>query len=150
MLDTPVLMLPFLSLANSKASPDSKGSWLEERCNGHSTGRVSSPASGLSGFSSSVMSATSESARSTQSGYSSGRDGESTHHTLALIMSSLWRFSFLIMALIWPVLLLSSVSIWFSSYRDVKQHVQFLTVRNLEILPLFLVNNLIDTESPRL
>uniref|UniRef100_A0A3P9I8R5 non-specific serine/threonine protein kinase n=2 Tax=Oryzias TaxID=8089 RepID=A0A3P9I8R5_ORYLA len=62
------------SKANSKASPDSKGSWLEERCNGHSTGRVSSPASGLSGFSSSVMSATSESARSTQSGYSSGRD----------------------------------------------------------------------------
>ncbi|XP_024148365.1 SRSF protein kinase 3 [Oryzias melastigma] len=59
---------------NSKASPESKGSWLEERCNGYTTGRVSSPASGLSGFSSSVMSATSESARSTQSGYSSGRD----------------------------------------------------------------------------
>uniref|UniRef100_H3C8G0 non-specific serine/threonine protein kinase n=1 Tax=Tetraodon nigroviridis TaxID=99883 RepID=H3C8G0_TETNG len=34
------------------------------------------PASGLSGFSSSVMSATSESALSTQSGCSSGRDGE--------------------------------------------------------------------------
>uniref|UniRef100_A0A671XD86 non-specific serine/threonine protein kinase n=1 Tax=Sparus aurata TaxID=8175 RepID=A0A671XD86_SPAAU len=61
--------------ANSKASPESTGSWLEDRCNGHAPGRFSSPASGLSGFSSSVMSATSESALSTQSGYSSGRDG---------------------------------------------------------------------------
>ncbi|XP_030280010.1 SRSF protein kinase 3 [Sparus aurata] len=60
--------------ANSKASPESTGSWLEDRCNGHAPGRFSSPASGLSGFSSSVMSATSESALSTQSGYSSGRD----------------------------------------------------------------------------
>lgn len=63
------------STANSKASPESTGSWLEDRCNGHAPGRFSSPASGLSGFSSSVMSATSESALSTQSGYSSGRDG---------------------------------------------------------------------------
>ncbi|KAG7220405.1 hypothetical protein INR49_018243 [Caranx melampygus] len=62
------------STANSKASPDSTCSWLEDRCNGHAPGRFSSPASGLSGFSSSVMSATSESALSTQSGYSSGRD----------------------------------------------------------------------------
>ncbi|XP_042264694.1 SRSF protein kinase 3 isoform X1 [Thunnus albacares] len=62
------------STANSKASPDSNCSWLEDRCNGHAPGRFSSPASGLSGFSSSVMSATSESALSTQSGYSSGRD----------------------------------------------------------------------------
>ncbi|XP_023254159.1 SRSF protein kinase 3-like [Seriola lalandi dorsalis] len=62
------------STANSKASPESTCSWLEDRCNGHAPGRFSSPASGLSGFSSSVMSATSESALSTQSGYSSGRD----------------------------------------------------------------------------
>lgn len=62
------------STANSKASPESTSSWLEDRCNGHVPGRFSSPASGLSGFSSSVMSATSESALSTQSGYSSGRD----------------------------------------------------------------------------
>ncbi|XP_032365000.1 SRSF protein kinase 3 [Etheostoma spectabile] len=70
------------STANSKASPESSGSWGEERCNGHDPGRFSSPASGLSGlsgFSSSVMSATSESALSTQSGYSSGRDREDTH-----------------------------------------------------------------------
>ncbi|XP_072223598.1 SRSF protein kinase 3 [Leuresthes tenuis] len=60
--------------ANSKASPESSCSWLEDRCNGHAPGRFSSPASGLSGFSSSVMSATSESALSTQSGCSSGRD----------------------------------------------------------------------------
>ncbi|XP_061591137.1 SRSF protein kinase 3 isoform X2 [Cololabis saira] len=60
--------------SNSKASPESSGSWLEDRCNGHDPGRFSSPASGLSGFSSSVMSATSESALSTQSGYSSGRE----------------------------------------------------------------------------
>ncbi|XP_026189220.1 SRSF protein kinase 3 isoform X2 [Mastacembelus armatus] len=62
------------STASSKASPESSLSWLEDRCNGHAPGRFSSPASGLSGFSSSVMSATSESALSTQSGYSSGRD----------------------------------------------------------------------------
>ncbi|XP_026223608.1 SRSF protein kinase 3 isoform X2 [Anabas testudineus] len=62
------------STANSKVSPQSSCSWLEDRCNGHAPGRFSSPASGLSGFSSSVMSATSESAHSTQSGYSSGRD----------------------------------------------------------------------------
>ncbi|CAF89912.1 unnamed protein product, partial [Tetraodon nigroviridis] len=58
--------------ANSKAGPES--TWSEDRCNGHAPGRFSSPASGLSGFSSSVMSATSESALSTQSGCSSGRD----------------------------------------------------------------------------
>ncbi|KAM4562624.1 SRSF protein kinase 3 [Odontesthes bonariensis] len=60
--------------ANNKASPESSCSWLEDRCNGHAPVRSSSPASGLSGFSSSVMSATSESTLSTQSGYSSGRD----------------------------------------------------------------------------
>ncbi|KAF7650446.1 hypothetical protein LDENG_00125890 [Lucifuga dentata] len=60
--------------ANSKMSPESASLWLNERCNGHAPGRFSSPASGLSGFSSSVMSATSESALSTQSGYSSGRE----------------------------------------------------------------------------
>ncbi|KAK2850947.1 hypothetical protein Q5P01_007223 [Channa striata] len=62
------------SMANSKANLNSTCSWSEERCNGHAPGRFSSPASSLSGFSSSVMSATSESALSTQSGYSSGRD----------------------------------------------------------------------------
>nr|XP_019935567.1 PREDICTED: SRSF protein kinase 3 [Paralichthys olivaceus] len=62
------------SAANSKTSPDSTCSWLEDSCNGHAPGRFSSPASGLSSFSSSVMSATSESALSTQSGYSSGRE----------------------------------------------------------------------------
>ncbi|KAI3357941.1 hypothetical protein L3Q82_016331, partial [Scortum barcoo] len=69
------------STANSKASPESACSWLEDRCNGHAPGRFSSPASGLSGFSSSVMSATSESALSTQSGYSSGRDAQTLHFT---------------------------------------------------------------------
>lgn len=63
--------------ANSKASSESTCSWSDDRCNGHAPGRFSSPASGLSGFSSSVMSATSESALSTQSGCSSGRDGKS-------------------------------------------------------------------------
>ncbi|XP_015252618.1 PREDICTED: SRSF protein kinase 3 [Cyprinodon variegatus] len=58
--------------SNHKASPESSGSWLDDRSAGHAPGRFSSPASGLSGFSSSVMSATSESALSTQSGYSSG------------------------------------------------------------------------------
>lgn len=58
----------------TKASPESSSSWLDDRCNGHAPGRFSSPASGLSSFSSSVMSATSESAMSTQSGCSSGRD----------------------------------------------------------------------------
>ncbi|XP_028265436.1 SRSF protein kinase 3 isoform X2 [Parambassis ranga] len=60
--------------SNSKASPESSSSWVEDRCNGHIPGRFPSPSSGLSGFSSSVMSATSESALSTQSGYSSGLD----------------------------------------------------------------------------
>ncbi|XP_068189307.1 SRSF protein kinase 3 isoform X1 [Antennarius striatus] len=60
--------------ANRKTSPESNSSWLEDKCNGHASGRYSSPASGLSGLSSSVMSATSESTVSTQSGYSSGRD----------------------------------------------------------------------------
>lgn len=69
------------STANSKASPESTCSWSEDRCNGHDPGRFSSPASGLSGFSSSVMSATSESALSTQSGYSSGRDGNTQTDT---------------------------------------------------------------------
>ncbi|KAG7276509.1 hypothetical protein CRUP_021289 [Coryphaenoides rupestris] len=58
-------------LSNSKknVSPKSASSWLDDRCNG----RFSSPASGLSGMSSSVVSATSESALSSLSGYSSGR-----------------------------------------------------------------------------
>nr|XP_061780476.1 SRSF protein kinase 3-like [Nerophis lumbriciformis] len=60
--------------ANNKVSPESSSSWLEDKCNGHALGRFSSPASGLSGFSSSVISATSESTLSTQSGYSSGQD----------------------------------------------------------------------------
>ncbi|XP_077937060.1 SRSF protein kinase 3 isoform X2 [Gasterosteus aculeatus] len=58
----------------SKTSSDSTSSWLDDRCNGHAPGRFTSPASGLSGFSSSVMSAPSESALSTQSENSSGRD----------------------------------------------------------------------------
>ncbi|CAL8318955.1 unnamed protein product [Merluccius merluccius] len=58
------------SAANKNASPESGSSWLDDRCNG----RFSSPASGLSGMSSSVISATSESALSSLSGYSSGRD----------------------------------------------------------------------------
>lgn len=64
---------PLSSSSNHKVSPESSSSWLDDRCNGHAPGRYSSPASGLSGVSSSVMS-TSESAMSTQSGYSSGRD----------------------------------------------------------------------------
>ncbi|MEQ2170109.1 SRSF protein kinase 3, partial [Goodea atripinnis] len=68
----------FYSTANNKASPESSSSWLDDRYNDHAPGRFPSPASGLSGFSSSVMSATSESALSTQSGYSSGRDGFSS------------------------------------------------------------------------
>lgn len=68
------------SIANSKTSPESNCSWFEDGCNGHAPGRFSSPASGLSGFSSSVMSATSESALSTQSGYSSGREGWTRSH----------------------------------------------------------------------
>ncbi|KAK2898206.1 SRSF protein kinase 3 isoform X2 [Channa argus] len=62
------------STAYSKANFNSTCSWSEDSCNGHVPGRFSSPASSLSGFSSSVMSGTSESALSTQSGYSSGRD----------------------------------------------------------------------------
>ncbi|KAI4791330.1 hypothetical protein KUCAC02_034071, partial [Chaenocephalus aceratus] len=62
------------SIANNKASPESSCSWLDDRMNDHAPCRFSSPASGQSGFSSSVLSATSESAISSQSGYSSGRD----------------------------------------------------------------------------
>ncbi|XP_056280209.1 SRSF protein kinase 3 isoform X2 [Pseudoliparis swirei] len=72
--------------SNSKASGDSTGSWLEDSCNGHAPGRFSSPASGLSGFSSSVMSATSESALSTQSGYSSGQDAPQTSSSVLWIL----------------------------------------------------------------
>ncbi|XP_054602196.2 SRSF protein kinase 3 [Nothobranchius furzeri] len=54
---------------NTKTSSESSCSWVED-----TSGRFCSPASGLSGFSSSVMSATSESALSTQSGCSSGHD----------------------------------------------------------------------------
>ncbi|XP_076132708.1 SRSF protein kinase 3 isoform X1 [Alosa pseudoharengus] len=64
----------------SKGSPESGSSWLEDGCNGHSGGggpmRFSSPGSGLSGMSSSVLSTTSESAMSTLSGYSTGRDSQ--------------------------------------------------------------------------
>lgn len=59
----------------SKESPGSCSSRLEEGCNGYGGPmRFSSPGSGLSGMSGSVLSATSESAISTQSGYSTGGD----------------------------------------------------------------------------
>ncbi|XP_062397382.1 SRSF protein kinase 3 isoform X2 [Sardina pilchardus] len=66
----------------SKGSPESGSSWLEDGCNGHGGGggggpmRFSSPGSCLSGVSSSVLSTTSESALSTLSGYSTGRDSQ--------------------------------------------------------------------------
>uniref|UniRef100_A0A8C6WTE5 non-specific serine/threonine protein kinase n=2 Tax=Neogobius melanostomus TaxID=47308 RepID=A0A8C6WTE5_9GOBI len=75
--------------SNHKASPESTSSWLDDRCNGHAPGRFSSPASGLSGFSSSVISATSESTMSTQSGYSSGRDGEGFFAASDFVLSPL-------------------------------------------------------------
>ncbi|XP_019743322.1 SRSF protein kinase 3-like isoform X2 [Hippocampus comes] len=59
---------------NDKVSPISSCSLLEYSCNGHGPRRFSSPASVVSGFSSSVNSATSESTLSTQSGYSGGQD----------------------------------------------------------------------------
>ncbi|XP_046895221.1 SRSF protein kinase 3 [Hypomesus transpacificus] len=60
------------STANAKASPEPASSWLDDRCNGHDLLRFSSPGSGLSGMS--ILSATSDSALSTLSGYSTGRD----------------------------------------------------------------------------
>ncbi|XP_077566656.1 SRSF protein kinase 3-like isoform X1 [Stigmatopora nigra] len=59
---------------SDQGSPMSSCSRLEDNCNGNGTGRFSSPASAASGFSSSVISATSESTISTRSGYSSGQD----------------------------------------------------------------------------
>ncbi|XP_061603973.1 SRSF protein kinase 3 isoform X2 [Phyllopteryx taeniolatus] len=59
---------------NDKVSPMSSCSWLEDSCNGDDPGRFSSPASGISGFSSCAISGTSESTLSTHSGYSSGQD----------------------------------------------------------------------------
>ena len=63
------------STANTKASPEpavTPAPWLDDRCNGHDPLRFSSPGSGLSGMS--ILSATSDSALSTLSGYSTGRD----------------------------------------------------------------------------
>lgn len=57
----------------TKSSPESGSSWLEENCNGYGPLRFSSPGSGLSGMSGSILSATSESALSTLSGYSTER-----------------------------------------------------------------------------
>ncbi|XP_061662290.1 SRSF protein kinase 3-like isoform X2 [Syngnathoides biaculeatus] len=57
---------------NDKVNPLSSCSWLEDSC--HGPGRFSSPMSGISGFSSSAISATSESTLSTHSGCSSGQD----------------------------------------------------------------------------
>nr|XP_049610579.1 SRSF protein kinase 3 isoform X1 [Syngnathus scovelli] len=53
-----------------EVSPLSSYSLLADSCNGHGHGRFSSPASGVSGLSTSVISATSESSLSTKSGYS--------------------------------------------------------------------------------
>ncbi|XP_076860158.1 SRSF protein kinase 3 [Brachyhypopomus gauderio] len=60
----------------AKGSPGSGSAWLEEGCNGYGPVRFSSPGSGLSGTSSSILSATSESALSTLSGYSTERDSQ--------------------------------------------------------------------------
>ncbi|XP_010863582.1 SRSF protein kinase 3 isoform X2 [Esox lucius] len=66
-----------LSTANTKANPGSGSLWMEDGCNGHNAMRFSSPGSGLSGMSAgSILSATSESALSTLSGYSTGRDSQ--------------------------------------------------------------------------
>uniref|UniRef100_A0A8C1WID5 non-specific serine/threonine protein kinase n=1 Tax=Cyprinus carpio TaxID=7962 RepID=A0A8C1WID5_CYPCA len=59
--------------ALNKHSPESGSSWMEEGCNGFGPLRFSSPGSGLSGMSGSILSATSESALSTLSGYSTER-----------------------------------------------------------------------------
>ncbi|XP_077368824.1 SRSF protein kinase 3-like [Festucalex cinctus] len=59
---------------NDKVVQISSCTSLDNSCNGHGPGRFSSPASSVSGFSSSVTSATSESTLSTHSGYSSGQD----------------------------------------------------------------------------
>ncbi|KAM9828240.1 SRSF protein kinase 3-like isoform X5 [Syngnathus typhle] len=57
-----------------EVSPLSSYCLLADCCNGHDHGRFSSPASGVSGLSSSVISATSESTLSTKSGYSGRQD----------------------------------------------------------------------------
>ncbi|XP_038867114.1 SRSF protein kinase 3 isoform X2 [Salvelinus namaycush] len=65
------------STANTKASPESGSLWIEEGWNGHNPMRFCSPGSGMSGMSAgSILSATSESALSTLSGYSTGRDSQ--------------------------------------------------------------------------
>lgn len=65
------------STANTKASPESGSLWIEEGWNGHNPMRFCSPVSGMSGMSAgSILSATSESALSTLSGYSTGRDSQ--------------------------------------------------------------------------
>ncbi|XP_030641022.1 SRSF protein kinase 3 [Chanos chanos] len=64
------------SAGGPKDSPESGSSWPEESCNGHGPMRFSSPGSGLSGMSGSILSATSESALSTLSGYSTGGDSQ--------------------------------------------------------------------------
>ncbi|XP_051950768.1 SRSF protein kinase 3 [Xyrauchen texanus] len=56
--------------AQTKHSPESGSPWLEEGFNGYGPMRFSSPGSGLSGLSGSILSATSESALSTLSSYS--------------------------------------------------------------------------------
>lgn len=57
----------------SKGSPESGSSWQEDSCNGNGPLRFSSPGSALSAMSGSILSATSESAVSTLSGYSTER-----------------------------------------------------------------------------
>nr|XP_029477296.1 SRSF protein kinase 3-like isoform X1 [Oncorhynchus nerka] len=65
------------STANTKANPESGSLWIEEGWNGHNPMRFCSPGSGMSGMSAgSILSATSESALSTLSGYSTGRDSQ--------------------------------------------------------------------------
>ncbi len=72
--------------ALNKHSPESGSSWLEEGCNGFGPLRFSSPGSGLSGISSSILSATSESALS---GYSTERSLLSPNSTYSAL--SCWK-----------------------------------------------------------
>ncbi len=71
--------------ALNKHSPESGLSWLEEGCNGFGPLRFSSPGSGLSGMSGSILSATSESALSTLSGYSTERSLLSPNSTCSAL-----------------------------------------------------------------
>ncbi len=68
--------------ALNKHSPESGSSWLEEGCNGFGPLRFSSPGSGLSGISSSILSATSESGLS---GYSTERSLLSPNSTYSAL-----------------------------------------------------------------